>query len=345
MASDLTGMRTDELSFVVQGVVEREKSQLTGKPLTQSCLESLRTHYPGAEIILSTWRGQDVDGLPFDRIVWNDDPGAWNAFHPEAGEVKLDNTNRQIVSTKNGLKEASRKYAAKVRSDMVFQGREWMQHYDLYPARGTEWNVFRERVITCSMWARDPRSPYTDQPLHPPDWIHIGLKEDIQLLWDIELQPEPKSSQWFLNRKVNLPPPVDKDIRRYSPEQYLWCTLLRKFGEIHFEERGQNSEENSRLTEVTFANNLVILDLPQFPFIVQKYPYPVHPSYRYYRFISHKEWKRLYHLHSEQRPIAASIRKAADPEFYIKRAYVAAHRPLWALRRLVRPTAWGLLQQ
>ncbi|HXJ41013.1 MAG TPA: WavE lipopolysaccharide synthesis family protein, partial [Bryobacteraceae bacterium] len=290
-------MKSRDLSFVVQGLVNRDISPLTGAPITQSCLASLRQHYPDAEVILSTWRGVDVDGLDFDKVVFNDDPGAWNAFRPGAA-VKLDNTNRQIVSTRNGLRQATRKYAAKIRCDMIFQGNDWMAHYHRYPARGKDWIIFRERVITCSMWARDPRCPYTDQPLHPPDWMHIGLKEDIQLLWDIDLQPEPESSQWFLNRRVNLPDSADDDIRRYSPEQYLWCTLLKKFGEVHFEERGQNSDENTRLTEITFANNLIILDLPQFPFIIHKYPPPVSPAYRYYAFIAHREWKHLYHQHS-----------------------------------------------
>lgn len=330
----MSRMKSRDLSFIVQGAVSRDISGITGKPITQSCLESLRRWHPEAEIILSTWKGTDVSGLDFDRVLLNEDPGAENAFRPGA-EVKLDNTNRMIVSTRNGLRHATRRYAAKVRSDMIFRGNSWMKHFHKYPARGPEWNVFRERVITCSMWARDPRCPYTDQPLHPPDWVHIGLKEDIQLLWDIPLQPEPESSQWFMNRTVNLPPPVDDDMRRYSPEQYLWCTLLRKFGEVNFHERGQNSEENMRLTEVTFANNLIILDLPQFPFEVDKYPYPVQPAYRAYRFISHNEWLRLYHQYSETRPLTAALRKATDPTFYVKSAYQAIYGPLQVFRRLL----------
>jgi len=325
-------MRSKDLSFVVQGQINREVSALTGQPITYSCLESLRRYYPNAEIILSTWKGEDVSGLTFDKVVFSDDPGAWNAFRPGA-PVKLDNTNRQIVSTRNGLMAVTRKYAAKIRCDMIFQGNDWMAHYHRYPARGKEWIVFRERVITCSMWARDPRCPYTDQPLHPPDWIHIGLKEDIQLLWDIALQPEPESSQWFLGRPITLPNCPADDIRRYSPEQYLWCTLLKKFGDVPFEERGQNSEENIRLTEITFANNLIILDLPQFSFVIDKYPPPVSPPYRYYAFLSHREWKHLYHLHSEGRPIAATVRKAVDPGVYMKAAYLSLYNSFRPFRR------------
>jgi hypothetical protein len=337
-------MKTNELSFVVQGAVEQGVSSLTGKPITQSCLQSLRRHYPGAEVILSTWTGQLIDGLDFDKLILNEDPGACNVLQPGGSGIKLDNTNRQIVSSRSGLRAATRKYAAKVRSDMIFSGNEWMSHCDRYPARGSEWRIFRERVITCSMWARDPKCPYSDQPLHPPDWIHIGLREDIQLLWDIDLQPEPESSQWFLNRKVKLPPPIGDDIRRFSPEQYLWRTLLKKFGEVHFEERGDNSAENIWLTEVSFANNLIILDLPQFPFMVEKYRYVPSPQYRYYQFITHKEWKRLYYQYSAGQRLAAGVYAIVDPEFYIKRAYQKTFRPLQVARKLAALTTGRVTQ-
>lgn len=326
-------MKNSELSFVVQGAIDRSVSPLTGKPTTRSCLESLREHHPGCEIILSTWVGQPVEGLPFDKLVLSEDPGALNTFLP-GFEPRPDNTNRQIVSSKNGLREATRKYAAKIRNDMIFQGSSWMAHFESYPKRGTEWKMFRERVITCSTWARDPRCPYTAQPFHPPDWVHIGLTEDVRLLWDIELQPQPEYAQWFLNRRVNLPTANEGDIRRYSPEQYVWLSLLKKFGTVHFHERGDNSEENTRITEVSFANNLIILDLPQFPFVVHKYPHPPSPAYRVYRFISHAEWRRLYQTHSARRTVAAQLSKVTDPAFYLKTAYMQLRGPLETFRRV-----------
>src|SRR4029077_10044080 len=99
-------MKPNELSFVVQGEVIRETSPLTGRPVTQSSLESLRLHFPEAEVILSTWQGTSVDALSFDKVVFSEDPGNWNTARPGAA-LKLDNTNRQIVSTRNGLREAS----------------------------------------------------------------------------------------------------------------------------------------------------------------------------------------------------------------------------------------------
>jgi hypothetical protein len=185
------------------------------------------------------------------------------------------------------------------------------------------------------MWARDPWCPYSRQPLHPPDWIYIGLREDLLLLWDIELQPEPESSQWFLGRDpAPLPPPAEPDLRRFSPEQYLWRTLLARYGPVHFNFRGDISDYNIRLTELSFANNLIILDLNQFPFVVHKYPLPMNPWYRYYRFLSHREWERLYRHYSCGESVWRA--KAMDPHYYLKRAYIAGCGPWQRIKGLAR---------
>jgi hypothetical protein len=327
-------IQTKDISFVVQGAIDRTISPLTGEPMTRSCLASLRKYHPGAELILSTWPDQDLSGLDYDVLVINEDPGAWNAFHPDCGVVKLDNTNRQIVSTKNGLRKAGRPYAAKIRSDMVFSGNGWMRYLDRYPRRIEAWKIFRERVITCSMFARDPRCPYSRQALHPPDWVYIGLTEDIRLLWDIDIQPEPESSQWFLNRPIPSPYNLDVDLRRYSPEQYLWRTLLAKFGTVRLESRGDLCDENIAATEISFANNLIILDVDQFPFTVHRYPVPLSAWYSFYRFLSHREWEWLYYRHCGSAPTRAALARMCSPHYYLKRAYFAWHRPWQTVKRL-----------
>ena len=59
-------MNFNDISVVVQGAID--------KKLTPICLKSIRKYLPGAEIILSTWEGSDVENLDFDTIVLNHDP-------------------------------------------------------------------------------------------------------------------------------------------------------------------------------------------------------------------------------------------------------------------------------
>lgn len=51
-----------DISVVVQGAIDPH--------LTPMCLQSIRKHLPGAEIILSTWQNSRVDGLNYDKLVF-----------------------------------------------------------------------------------------------------------------------------------------------------------------------------------------------------------------------------------------------------------------------------------
>jgi hypothetical protein len=332
-------MNPKDISFVVQGAIDRSVHSDTGRPVTQTCLESLRRHYPQSEIILSTWRGQDVSGLDFDLLLESEDPGGANVLPPESGRVQLDNMNRQIVSSRNGLLRASGDYAVKIRTDWVLGGRDWMDFVDRYPVRAPEWKIFKQRVIACSLYARDPRCPQANYAFHPSDCFHAGLTEDLRLLWDIPLQPQPESAQWFLNRPLTFLNPIHSDLTRwdnlarYYPEQYLWVTLLSKFGVVDFPQRRDATKEDIRVTEISFANNLIILDPDQFPINSTKDPYPGSgPAHRFYRLLLHKEWERLYLNYCAEKEATAALKAATDPDFYLKRIYAATFKPLQKIR-------------
>jgi len=334
-------MTPRDTTFVVQGPIDRSISPLTGQPATKSCLESIRKYHKGARVILSTWKHEPVDNLDYDEIVLSDDPGQVNCARPDSGQVVPDNLNRQIVSSKNGLSLVTTEYAVKMRSDLIFAGNNWMRYFGKFPLRSRDWRVFRDRVITTSLFTRDPRCPFVSYPMHPSDWFHAGRAEDIKLLWDIDLPPEPESSQWFLTRP-QPPAPIDLDgirydleVRRFYPEQYIWRTLLMKCGPLDFEDRGSQSPELTRLTELSFANNLIVLDMPQLPLISHKYPFPhFNPPRRRYRVITHQDWKWLYSAYCANRPVETALHKLSTRHFYLKKAYDASFAPLQMLREI-----------
>ena len=57
-----------DISVVVQGPIHKTR--------TKKCLQSIRKNLPAAEIILSTWQNSSVNGMDFDILVANEDPGA-----------------------------------------------------------------------------------------------------------------------------------------------------------------------------------------------------------------------------------------------------------------------------
>jgi hypothetical protein len=305
----MRGIPFEQISFVVQGPVDKTLQQSTGKPVTESCIESLRTWFPGSTIILSTWEGADVSGLDYDALVLSADPGAWNFMLPGDPRVLRSNGNRQIVSTRAGLKHVGTRFAAKVRSDVVLSGNAWLDLWDKFPRRAPEWRMFRERIVTGNLYARNPLRE-VPKPFHPSDWFMFGLTEDLLLLWDIDLEPEPESSYWFRSRPHPKCMSESHDTRRYQAEQYLWKTLLEKFGPIQFDNLADATPENIRLTQLTFANNLIILDAAQLPLMIQKHGTP-RRMWRYCCY-SHREWARLYRRYCCGERLESALERLLD---------------------------------
>lgn len=245
-----------EVSVIVQGPVVGDAQAPPSVRFTHRCIESARQCLPGAQIILSTYHGSDVRGLGYDVLVENDDPGA--VLQNDVRRIP-NNVNRQIVTTRNGLRAADRRFALKLRSDLLLEGAGWLTHFGSYPRRCREWRIFEERLINCTVFARNPRS-LCWFPFHPSDWLYFGLRDDVMRLWDIRLAPEPETSRWFERRPRPEPDAVPTNLCRYVPEQYIWTTCLRKYGVLDFEHCHDYSGNAVELTELTFANNLILLD-------------------------------------------------------------------------------------
>jgi len=114
-----------QISVVVQGPVSS---------LTRRCLLSIRKYLPKAEVILSTWENSNVEGLSFDKVVFSKDPGGV-LLGEYKGKKYYDNMNRQIVSTKEGLAQATRQFCIKFRTDMFFTSTGFLRYYNRYPKK------------------------------------------------------------------------------------------------------------------------------------------------------------------------------------------------------------------
>lgn len=242
-------INSKDISVVVQGAVDEK--------LTPACLASIRKILPDATIVLSTWKNSNVKTLDFDVLVENDDPGA------EICDVVYNiknNINRQILSTKNGLKIVKTKYAMKLRSDMKLVNNNFVKifgKYDNY--RNENCKIFKNRIIINNLYCANPEK--TTYPFHISDWVQFGLTEDLLNLWDIELQKEPDMSRYFLNKPK---PENDKNktwLFKYIPEQYITIScLLKNKIDLDCSFYSDLSDKNKDLTYLFFANNLVIMN-------------------------------------------------------------------------------------
>ncbi len=258
-----------DISVVIQGGIDKKYIYKT--------LKSIRKFLPKAEIILSTWEGTNVDGLDYDILQLNEDPGA-EIFTPDG---KRQNQNRQILSTKKGISLASRKYVLKLRSDMQIKGTKFLTYFGKYKKRNNNCKLLKERILINSLYTRKSLYPkvvkgkHILQPylFHVSDWMMFGLKEDMINIWDIPLAPEPETSQFF-KKYPNLPHDCGC-LTRWHAEQYIWLEFLKKNGINHNYDNYWVYDKNyEKLSELSIVNNTILLEYKkEFDIICQKYTY------------------------------------------------------------------------
>jgi hypothetical protein len=248
-----------DISVVVQGAIV---------PMwTGECLESVRRHLPKAELILSTWEGEDVSGLQYDILLQNKDPGA-EVLNTSG---MLQNQNRQIVSARGGVLASSRSFVLKIRSDMQIYGKRFLSFFGRFSKRHQDFRIFNERILINSLYTRDPFG-LTKYLFHPSDWISFGNREDVLNLWDIPIAPEPETSNYFPLHPHLLP--LDPNLfTRWVPEQYIWLACLRKNGiEPVVDNLADWSAEFAEQSEIGIINNFVVLDYrKQMDIVCKKY--------------------------------------------------------------------------
>lgn len=267
-----------DISVVVQGAID--------PILTPISLRSIRDTLPGATIILSTWLDSDASLLDFDTSILSIDPGAPLC---DTSTNIVNNVNRQIVSTRYGLRQVQTKYALKTRSDIKITSPAFIyffQEFNRSHAKPPPGRYTKERIAINNLYCADPRK--TGFCFHFSDWIQFGTTEDLLNLWEIPLQPDEFNHYFSKTNRPELDPIPSKTFK-YIPEQYIWKTFLEKNGASlafdHFSDcRDIRSSENS------FAQNLIIIDYEDFGINFMKFdPY----KFDYNAQLSHSRWLSL----------------------------------------------------
>jgi len=277
----------NEISILVQGPIlgnERD-TQLYTKKL----LKSIRKYFPEGEIILSTWKGENVRHLEYDVLVISEVPPKKDIYY-EDGKKHMYSVNHQIISTFAGLQKASRKYTIKVRSDMLFVSKKILEWVDKYRETGKkyrEWRIFKERVITLPTYnyRRDMVFPYNIS-----DWLYFGLTGDLLMLFDIPLF---NLNSLVIKKNKDLPYIQDN----IGAEQYIWISCIKK-RKPEFDYWGWRCNDKRVLKEfeISLGQNFVLLSAKKLGVINQKFlsaAYCAEPVFSS-GFYTFSEWKRIY---------------------------------------------------
>lgn len=274
---------SQDISVVVQGAISKEE--------TPKCLKSIRKFLPNAEIVLSTWEGSDVSFLNglYDILLLNKDPGAGYYYKTET-TVKYNNINRQLFSTQKGLKKATRKYAMKLRSDLILTTDKFLKYFDCYPKRDEKYLLFNHKILASTVFSRFAFNDYELKNRFPElkllfqvsDWWFFGVKEDLELYFDVPLVQEPEFSSYYKQeenkQKFNPYNFMDISYVQFSPEQYYALKCFEKnFNDIRIEHAGDFSDEHSELSRKYLINNFVFLEFSDSgiytnKYLISKYP-------------------------------------------------------------------------
>ena len=134
----------ENISVVVQGPVQSSQARKQQEGITEKCLLSIRKYLPGATIVLSTWKGQDISHLEYDKLVLSVDPG-----QNKDGYCPV-NYHRQVLSTKAGLAVVTTPYAMKLRSDNFLTGNAFVNIQQSFPQTSSINCFFKEKVVINS---------------------------------------------------------------------------------------------------------------------------------------------------------------------------------------------------
>lgn len=313
-----------DISVVVQGLIV---GKIDGAPNTKHtliCLKSIRKHLPGATIILSTWKGSNVEGLDYDILVENEDPGM-NMM----GEY-LSNCFRQVVSTRNGLDKCQTKYSIKIRSDIELQSTNFINLFSKYSNLpfDEQYRVLKQRVVI--MTTCNPHRRYK-LPFTASDWFYFGTTEDLKDIFNIDLVEKhgyisDKAGQKYLATNP------------YYPEQYMWTQFLSKHKDLSFTHSEDISHNNIELSERYFANNAIMLNARQIKIKWLKFPgkaYSQTPSLSNSGLYTFNEYKKILNEYSPNNlviipdPIESiSYFIVYNLRFIVKRLYIRLQKIL-----------------
>lgn len=272
-----TRIESRDISVVVQGPIY--------EGFTQKCLDSIRRELPEAQIILSTWRGSNVSGLEFDLLIQSEDPGTTVYDHTTNA---VNNINRQLLSTLEGLKLADRRYVLKFRSDVELLDNRFLNYFEVYDALSPA-EYFARRPLVCNYYCRNARV----MPLayHITDWLMFGLLEDVKKYYSVPLQ-SPEEGEWFTCHK--------KESRlfrnfncRYTPEQYICVKFLQQMQSVSCDCYYDCSDKIIAEAENFIAKNLVILNYGQ-QFNIKFLKYNPNRYLEKYTLLSFYRWETLF---------------------------------------------------
>lgn len=280
----INSIDTKDISVIVQGKIDEKYTLL--------CLESVRKYLPDSEIILSTWENSNIENLEYDILVLNKD---MDDIISDFVDNVVNNTNRQLLNTQNGLKKANRKYSLKIRTDSLLLNNNFINYFDKFESFNEKYKIFQNKVIVSSIYSKKYSSENNLMiPFHVSDFHFFGLTKDIKDYF-IETKLLPSYDMSKYNFKYDNLLHYRNYTARYTPEQYYcYSWAKRKFNDIKFDDDSDINYKTYQISLNIMYNNFIFLDLEQSGIHNQKHSLAFNDSNNIYNIISYEKFNRKY---------------------------------------------------
>lgn len=246
----LAAVDSRHISVVIQGPLNRHSDPAR---TIFTCIASIKKYLPCAEVIISTWRHEDISGVDADRILLLDDPGGF--LDCSGNQI---NTNRMLHSTAEGVKAATRPYVMKLRSDhnLTSAALAVIGTPPLCDVPGLR--LFETPITVTTLYIRNPKR--VPMLFHLSDLVQFGTRDAMLALWQQPLigQQDLLNGRPFRNPFGNF---TGYSSVRMLPEQSIMLGALRKHGiDIRLANPSQVSMDHLKLWDGVLRCNFRVLD-------------------------------------------------------------------------------------
>lgn len=321
---------SNEISVIIQGAIDEK--------LTPKCLKSIRKYLPEAEIILSTWENSNIKGLEYNELILNKDPGGIKHDYAIYNASRsMNNFNRQLVSTQNGIVKASRKYILKLRTDLELKNADFLNYWDVFNCRNEEYKIFNHRVLCSCLYSREHScqsgSGYPI-PFHPSDFWFFGETNDIKKYFlNCPLQTKEEGGNWIFKYPTRVP--YNTALWRYAPEQFFCLHWVKQYyPTLKFEDWSDWNSENIELSNNILYNNFIFLGYEQSGIYSKKHSYAESIQNIIQGLITYKKFQARYKEHCDSNYIIKKTPK--DYKNKLKKHFEKLCTPLFKIKSWIR---------
>lgn len=189
-------------------------------------------------------------------LIENEDPGS---EYINIDRTVLQNANRQILSTINGLRFAETEFSIKIRSDIKFFNNriiEVLNENQTLKRITSDYTSSRGFISIVNVTSINPRKRISI-PFHYCDWIYMGQTKDLNEIFDISLFQETEWCRWFINHRA-MDADTMQSLSRYATEAYIILQYVSKKIKLQFDHNFDNVDRNIIISEKVLINNFRI---------------------------------------------------------------------------------------